>query len=258
MNYGLYLSASGVLTQMYRQDVFANNLANVQTAGFKRDLATVAQRSAEAVEDNLGSDVRSPLLDKLGGGALPGPQSIDFTPAAPHVTGNPLDVTLTDKHQFFAVRKALPSGQQEVRLTRDGRFSRSPQGILVKATSGETVLDTQDQPITLGPGQAEITADGRVLSGGQEVGRLQVARVANLDGLVKDGLTLLRMTGPDARVTEESPQLRTGASEASGVDPIRELMDLINTTKSLSAGATLMQYHDTLMDRAVNTLGRLA
>ena len=81
MNYGLYLSASGVLTNLYRQDVFANNLANSETVGFKPDSPTVRQREPEAIEDNLGLGASQRLLDKLGGGVLAGPQSIRFSPS---------------------------------------------------------------------------------------------------------------------------------------------------------------------------------
>ena len=71
MNYGLYLSASGVLTNLYRQDVFSNNLANVETVGFKQDLPSIRQRAPESIEQQFGSDVSKRLLDKLGGGRLP-------------------------------------------------------------------------------------------------------------------------------------------------------------------------------------------
>ena len=91
MNYGLYLSASGVLTNMYRQDVFANNLANAQTIGFKPDFPMLSQRDPESVEDDAGFDVRHDLLDRLGGGVYAGPQAIDFSVGRLEQTENPMD-----------------------------------------------------------------------------------------------------------------------------------------------------------------------
>ena len=88
MNYGLYLSASGVLTNTYRQDVFANNLANVETNGFKPDVPMLRQRDAESVEDQLGFDVSNEIMDKLGGGALAAKQRINFAPGSLKATGN--------------------------------------------------------------------------------------------------------------------------------------------------------------------------
>ena len=88
MNYGLYLSASGVLTNTYRQDVFANNLANVETPGFKPDLPSIRQRDPEAIEDNLGFQGSNELLDRLGGGVLAGQQRINFNQGTLRPTGN--------------------------------------------------------------------------------------------------------------------------------------------------------------------------
>ena len=69
MNYGLYLSASGVLSNTYRQDVFANNLANVETPGFKPDMPSIRQRDPEAIEDSLGiGEVE--VLDRFAGGTV--------------------------------------------------------------------------------------------------------------------------------------------------------------------------------------------
>ena len=66
MNYGLYLSATGVLANTYRQDVIANNLANVETVGFKRNIATFQQRLTEA-QQRRNSQLSNPLLDHIGG-----------------------------------------------------------------------------------------------------------------------------------------------------------------------------------------------
>ena len=93
MNYGLHLSASGVLTSLHRQDVHANNLANASTVGFKRDLANVTQRDPESIE-GPHPEHRHPILDMIGGGFFSGPQHISFAPGALERTNNPLDIAL--------------------------------------------------------------------------------------------------------------------------------------------------------------------
>ena len=145
MNYGLYLSASGALANMYRQDVFANNLANVNTVGFKHDLAAITQRRPEAIEDMHGPDVSQRLLDKLGGGVFAGPQRITFAQGAIEETAGPLDVAITRPGQFFVLQ--APQGQEGVRLTRDGRFTIDNQGFLASATNGLRVLGVDENPI---------------------------------------------------------------------------------------------------------------
>ena len=72
MLYGLYLSAAGVLSGEYRQDLIANNLANVSTPGFKRDLAIFQQRSVESRASGWPLD-RHDLLDRMSGGILAAP-----------------------------------------------------------------------------------------------------------------------------------------------------------------------------------------
>ncbi|MFA9478998.1 flagellar hook-basal body protein [Phycisphaerales bacterium AB-hyl4] len=259
MNYGLYLSASGVLTNMYRQDVFANNLANAQTAAFKPDMPSIRQRDPQAVENQFGGDVSQRLLEKLGGGTLVGPQRIDFSPAKLQQTGNPLDVALTERGQFFAVEVQNPrTGAVENQLTRDGRFTRNGHSELVTAT-GHRVLDVNDQPIVV-PGEAmvEIDTEGRVLQAGGEIARIQVAQVDDTDQLVKRGGNRFVFKDADARQLAANPALQSGFIEASGVDPIKALMQMIAATKAVSGNGEMIRYHDMLMDKAVNTLGRVA
>ena len=260
MNYGLYLSASGVLTNTYRQDVFANNLANVQTPGFKPDVPTIRQRDPESIEDGLGIDRSNELLDKLGGGVLAGDQQINFAPGALRVSGKPLDVALVDKHQFFAVQTADADGNTSVALTRDGRFTRNDNGELV-TQSGHRVLDNNDQPIVVqGAGPASIDKDGNVMVNGEAIAQVQVDRVDNLDVLIKHGQGLYVYQGQDPRTLLASGQrdMRPGYYEASGVDPVMAMMNVVAATKALTSNANMIRYHDKLLDEAVNTLGRVA
>lgn len=258
MNYGLYVSASGVLTNMYRQDVFANNLANVETAGFKPDVPAIRQRDPEVVEDQLSGQLSQNLLDRLGGGVLAGPQRVNFTPAALMKTGGDLDVALDGDDTFFAVQATDSRGNAAIRLSRDGRFTQNDAGEMV-TMSGHRVLDVNDEPIRLA-GDASVMIDpaGRVLQDGAEVARLQVARVPELQGLVKLGENMFGFGQHDPRQILENPTVHTGFVEASGVDPISTLMRMIDATKAATGNAEMLRYHDMLMDKAVNTLGRVA
>jgi len=257
MNYGLYLSASGMMTNLYRQDVFANNLANVETAGFKPHTAVTQARAPAAIEDQLGMQAAKPMLDKLGGGAIAGPQRIKFGAAKLTRTGNPLDAALTQSKTFFAVETTADNGNARVALTRDGNFSRNGQGELV-TQSGHRVLNADDQPIRVpGHEQARIDNRGRILQDGEVIDRLQVARVQNTDSLTKQGANLFRMENPQNRQLVEQPQVKSGFVEASAVNPIKTLSSLIASTKSSQGNANMINYHDRMMEQAVTQLGRL-
>src|SRR3954454_7131920 len=88
MIYGLYLSATGVMANAHRQDVIANNLANSETVGFKRDVTSFQERLTEAQAQRGPTN---PLLENIGGGLLVHPTAIDFTQGELETTGNNLD-----------------------------------------------------------------------------------------------------------------------------------------------------------------------
>ena len=101
MIYGLYLSAAGVVSSSYRQDVIANNLANSETVGFKRDLPLFQERLTEAQQRRGGSH-SDPLMEGLGGGLLASPTLVDNRAGDLEHTGAPLDVAIQGDG-FFAV-----------------------------------------------------------------------------------------------------------------------------------------------------------
>src|SRR6185503_17635483 len=93
MIYGLYLSASGVLTNSYRQDVIANNLANSETVGFKRSLALFKQRRTEASETGQ-TGLTDPRLEPLGGGMSALPTMIDHSQGSLEQSDGNLNVAI--------------------------------------------------------------------------------------------------------------------------------------------------------------------
>lgn len=258
MNYGLYLSASGVLTNMYRQDVFANNLANSETVGFKPDLPTIRHREPEAVEDGLGLDVSQDLLEKLGGGVLAGPQHVRFSPGPIQRTGNPLDAALQDDESFFAIRSVDDAGAVSTRYTRDGRFSLNSAGELVNQ-NGQVVLSDGGDALVVPPGtQARIDAHGQLVTlEGAVLGRVQVARIPDTDKLVKQGGGLFAYLGRNEPQAVENANVRAGHVEGSAVDPIRTLMGMTSAAKAAQSNADMIKFFDRLMESAVTTFGRL-
>src|SRR4051794_15840072 len=100
MNYGLYLSATGVLTNSYRQDVIANNLANAETVGFKRDVALFRERLTEAQTNRLRSSWSNPELEHMTGGTLAMPTSVDSQQGELEPTGNKMDMAIVGQGYF--------------------------------------------------------------------------------------------------------------------------------------------------------------
>lgn len=261
MNYGLYLSASGVMSNLYRQDVYANNLANVRTVGFKPDMPTIQQRDPESREGSHSFDLSNELLDRLGGGVMAGRQGINMQPGSLRDTGNPLDVALVGRNAFLTVQATDPTtGNQSVQLTRDGRMTLNDQGTLVMAGNGSPVLSEQGQPITLPPGaEAMIDGRGNVLVNGEPIARLGVTGINDTERLIKQGNGLYHVGGRgEWRATPDDGSVKAGYLEDSAVDPITAMMDVIKATKAVTSNGRLLQYHDLINDRAVNQLGRVS
>ncbi|MDX1563800.1 MAG: flagellar hook basal-body protein [Phycisphaeraceae bacterium] len=261
MNYGLYLSAMGVLANMHRQDVAASNLSNVQTDGFKRNLAMFDARPPESAEDGP-ADLAHPLLDRIGGGIQIAPTQIDLSEGTLRQTGRELDVAL-EGPGFFAVQTESPDGGTAQRLTRDGRWTLAASGELVTVTGGFKLLGENGLPVRIDPAEGKLSIDqtGRISQAGEPIGRLRLLD-APAEALKQLGQGLFehdpkRADALRPATVDGGTVVRQGHLEGSNVDPIKELMNLIAATKAVTRNGNMIRYHDRVMDRAVNVLGRV-
>lgn len=258
MNYGLYLSASGMLTGMYRMDVLSGNLANMQTPGFKPLYATTRQRDAAAVEDNLPFLPSDKLLERLGGGVMMMPSRLSMAQGSPKETKGPLDVAL-DGNGFLVVSAGKSDNPAAVRFSRDGRLTLNAKGQLVQTSTGLPVLDRSDRPITLRP-NAPVVIDrsGTISQGGITIAQLQVATVADPSRLRPAGNGLL--AAPLAVMAKRTPcsaAVLQGSIEASAVDSVSTIVEISKVERAITSNARMIQAHDELMDRAINMFGKV-
>ncbi|MBX3408299.1 MAG: flagellar hook basal-body protein [Phycisphaeraceae bacterium] len=258
MSYGLQISAGGVAAALYRQDVHANNLANMDTVGYKPDRPQQLFRSAVRQEDALPHMPSDALLERLGGGVLMRPNLVDVSPSSLRPTSNPLDLAVEGDGYFVLEADAAQSGKENL-LTRDGRFTRDRAGRLVSAGTGRAVLDHADRPIILpSGGEITVSGDGAVRRDGQVMARIKVVTVDRAQQLRKVGHTMF--AAPAAEVRSDAArtgQVKQGMVETSGVSQIRTLMDLTSASREVDANISMIQAHDKLVERAINSLGRL-
>jgi len=224
MDRGLYIAASGMLAEMARQDLLANDLANASTAGYKSDRAT--QRSfAEVLLTNTQTGA---VVGPVGTGAAITRQATDLSSAPIKETGEPLDFAITGDG-FFAVQTA-----QGTRYTRNGQFAVDAQGRLV-SNAGDPVLDANGRTITATNG----TVDPR---------RIGVVALTNP---VKQGDSLV--TGTPAGAANGT--VRSGALEGSGADPARSMVDMIDSMRAFEAGQKVIQAIDETLGKAATQVG---
>jgi flagellar basal body rod protein FlgG len=261
MIYGLYLSATGVISSSHKQDVIANNLANAETAGFKRDVPQFQQRLSEAEQRRASATMSGwsdSNLDNIGGGLFVMPNAPDLSQGTMETTASPLDVAI-DGEGYFAVQNR--SGESSISLTRNGQFMVDRKGYLVLGTEeGQRVLDPNKQPIRLSPdagGKISVSKDGGISQGTQPVGRIGVFTVDDKSKLTKQGGTLLAYSDPNGIKKIDTP-VRGETIERSNVDPTTELTELMKTQRLLEANANMIRYQDQTLQRLVNDVGKIS
>ncbi len=254
MIYGLWQSAAGLQANRYRQDVIASNLANIDTVGFKRDLAVFSERAAAAREPFGDPTMSNRLLDSMSGGTFVAPTVTSFEQGAIRPTERPLDLAL-DGDGFFTVRDG-----RSTRYTRDGRFTVGPRGDLLTVAGGKPVLSDQGAPIRIPPGQAgsvRFSQDGTVWAGTTAIAKLGLADFADRSQLRKQGANLL--AAPEgAKPQAASATVVSGAVENSTVDPVTTMVAMIEASRAYQFNATMISMQDSMLGRLVNDVGRVS
>jgi flagellar basal-body rod protein FlgF len=241
---GIYSAASGLLAQMARQLAISNNLANLNTPGYRQDLTSL--REYPGLDLFRLYDGQAAQVGELGAGVATELGVVDLSQGALVDTGNPLDLAISGP-AFFAVQ--TPEG---IRYTRDGSFSRSAQGILVNAL-GFPVLGEGGTPIQLPDGEVTVDGDGTITAGGQQVGRLLLAEFQP-GQLRKAGSNLFEALG--AGGTAANSAVNQGFLEMANVDVPQAVVDMMAATRSYEASLRLLQMQDEILSKSVNEIGR--
>jgi flagellar basal-body rod protein FlgG len=256
----LYAAASSMLASFTRQEQTTNNLANLNTPGFKRD--TMPVRSSPVVGEvrpfeallSLPYPTRTARvpLGVVGTGVLNDPVVTDFSDGDVRTTGNELDVALLGPG-FFEMQ-----GQDGALFySRAGQFSRDAVGRLTDA-AGNLVLG-DDGPIQVGQGQVEIDGDGTVYADGEPITLLRVMVFPPDTPMRKLGNSGFLPVDPELRPTfaAEGTVVQQGALEQSNVDPTRSVIEMLSATRQYEAAQRLVQMNDAILDRSVNDVGRV-
>jgi len=245
----LLVGLSRLVTLERQVDIVANNVANVNTNGFKADRPLFEEYlRSPAHEDNFQlSDRRVSFVQDRG-------SFNDFAAGNTEMTKNPLDVSI-DGRGLFVVQ--TPAGE---RYTRDGGFQINNQGQLVTA-SGNPVLGTSG-PIVFQPTdkQINIAVDGNVtvLEGTGRTdsvrGKLRIASFADPQKLVKEGSNLYSAGQGVAAQTDTTSRVRQGYIEKSNVNSVAEMSRMIEITRTYTQISALLQQQSDLHKSALEKL----
>lgn len=262
-----YSALFGALSAEFRMNSIANNLANVNTTGFKRDMLSFKDTFLSFAPDVVMEPVLSIRSEKL----FPDPINVakprlatsrtDFSMGGMQLTGAPLDLAVSGDGYFKVI---TPQGEF---YTKNGHFRKTSEGVIV-SEQGWPVAGVGGGEVTI-PLTSEtivIAEDGRVLAGNAEAGQLGLFSLENPDALEKYGRNLYRVRdGMDAGETPAGdidnaagarPWIAQGYLESSNVDAVYEMVNMIEVQRQFEAYQKVMQATDAINREATSKVAR--
>ena len=255
MNGGSYITLSGILAVERQLSAVTNNLANVNTAGYKSTNVNFAEFLSQKAINANESGENKPLVDK----AYPIVLNTynNMSQGALKKTGNRLDLAIKGSGYFVV---STPTG---VKYTRNGVFSLNQAGELV-TQEGYPVLSTFKKPIFLNERGSDVT-----ISGSGEIsltdpqtgnkmysGTILIANFKNPQYLSKYGNTLFSETkSSGAPVENQNPDILQGYIEESNVNEIKGMVQMINISETYNNMMQALKSYSTVDNTAINTVG---
>ena len=230
-----YSATFGALTQQYRLDVIANNLANVNTTGFKGDKLAFRDTFRRYAHDllNPNQHLREQVpwpRDYLVAQSRIAERAIDFSQGAMKTTGNPLDFAIAGDG-FFRVQ--TPEGEL---LTRQGVYHRSSDGYVVDGHGRQLLGEGGPLQIPEG-GTVVVSSDGTMYVDGEEIDIISLVTVEDHKVLEKSGHSLLRIRSDTQAQTipAAGSTIEQGFLEGANVEVVSEMVNMIETLRAFEA-----------------------
>lgn len=255
----LHTAASGMTAQESNVSTISNNIANVNTTGFKRGRTEIEDLTYETVQEAGARSSASTTYNvgtQVGSGARVSAVRKEFTNGAPQLTNNPFDLMINGDG-FFGV--IMPNG--ELKFTRDGAFNVDAQGTLVTKQGYKVYPGFSFPPNT---SSVAISEDGKVqaftkgVAEATEVGQLPVFTFVNPVGLKSTGMNLYQVSLSSGQPVQaiagmdNAGPIMQGALEASNVSPMTEMTDLIRAQRAYEMNSKVMGVADQMMQTINN------
>ncbi|RBQ31356.1 flagellar basal-body rod protein FlgG [Aliarcobacter vitoriensis] len=257
---GLYTAATGMNAMQHQIDVTSNNIANVNTTGFKQDRAEFQDLIYESLNYTAGQttqDTMNPTGIDAGLGVRLANIQKNFTEGDLKTTGNDLDIAIVGKG-FFQI--TLPSG--EIAYSRNGNFKLNDEGTIVNGNGyplePEIVIPQEYKDLSIG-NDGFLSAKNPQTGDTIELGQIVLADFINPAGLTPLGDSLFMQSEASGAVVEGNPLtaqfggLRQRMIESSNVKLVNEMVDLITAQRAYEANSKAITTADNMLD-VVNRL----
>ncbi len=234
---GLLESLETLLAHEQRLSQVTNNLANVDTAGYKKDGVTFWEMLYEASHNRQRVGKGLKILTNQDQGVV-------------QETNNPFDLAISGKG-FFKVQ--TPAG---IRYTRAGNFHLNPEGQLTTGDNHPVLGD--GGPITVVGSNFTVADDGRLFSDGEALNILSIVTFEDPGSLAKEGDSLYRLKDTNAQEqTVQEPRGKQGFLEKSNVNTITEMTEMIDLYRAFESQQKMIRTIDDIDDQAVRRVGSL-
>ena len=246
MNSGLYSAYSGLRANADMLEVLANNLANLNTTGFKGDETFFRLYNRAVSESGL-----PPLDQAINDSTVVQGTVINFQGGPMTATGRDLDAAL-EGVGFFVVE--TPAG---TRYTRNGHFQVNSHGRLVTSEGFEIV--GKRGAIAVPPGKVSIAQNGAIEVNGTAVDTLKIVDFADKTQLHKAGSSMFQVKPGAVEQEARETQVRQGSLEQSNINPVQQMMSMINMMRQFEGlQKAINTVMNTLNEKSVNQVGRPA
>lgn len=261
---GLYTAYTGMINEQRRLDILSNNLANADTNGYKKE-GTTSQTFADELAIKIKDTSDYGMAKKLGTmsmGVHIGETYTDYSQGNFEVTDNSTDFALKG-NGFFAISYTDKAGNTSVKYTRDGAFTINTQGYLV-TKDGDYVLNANDAVTGNANGCIQVDTTmpivvdefGNIYQNDQLVGTIGVVDFEDYNYLAKYGENLSDLVDGGTLIESEAKVVQ-GTIEASNVNVVSEMVDMITISRAYQAGQKIINAVDETLDKAVNQVGNV-
>ena len=250
MSGAIYVSAAGALNHQKKLEILANNIANVNTTGFKKDRTTfrIYDLKSSPTDNNTASDIAKsePFLP------LPSGTEPVFSQGGMRLTGNTLDMAI-EGEGFFTIQ--TPDG---VRYTRNGSFNLNKDGVLVTKDGFSVLGDGGEIKIADDDKIFTVDDEGTVSVDEKQIGKLNIVDFSQPYALSKVGNTLFELKDKGSKeITAERFQVKQGYLELSNVDIITSMTEMIETFRGYESYQKVIKSIDDVNGKAINEIGRI-
>lgn len=249
----LFTAASGMIIQERRQTNVSNNLSNSGTTGFKIQELITKEKDKMTIQNKEAKSNGNIYMREIGDislGAEIDDLHIDFEQGMLQDSDSDLDFAL-EGDGFFKIRwDDLQTG-----YTRNGHFKLDEEGYL-STEEGKHVLSTDNQPIFIGDQSISVTENGQVFLDEEEASQIAAVNLNSISNLEVIGSGVYLIDNAQ-EITTDDTRIYQNKLESSNVNPLNEMVKMIEISRSFESNQKVVQAVDEMLDKSVNRIGKL-